>query len=150
MTINKLLDERRIKRVTTDLSQIEQWLRQSNADLKLAVELLKRDPRWALTIAYQALLRAGRALMFSAGFLPRSSGTHKTVVEFTQIVFGKDVSPLTRSFERLRRKRHDFFYNILIGIPISEAQKAISDAKKLVREITDKIKKSHRQLRLLP
>ena len=42
--IEQLLRQRRIKRITTDLSQIEQWLSQSNADLKLAEELINRDP----------------------------------------------------------------------------------------------------------
>ena len=146
--IEQLLRQRRIKRITTDLSQIEQWLSQSNADLKLAKELINRDPHWALTIAYQALLRAGRSLMFSAGYLPRSSGTHKTVVEYTQNAIGKDFLPLVRSFERLRRKRHDFFYNVMIGISLDEATKAVKDAKLLTKIITGQIKKRHRQLRL--
>lgn len=148
MTIKKLLLQRRIKKIPTDLSQIDLWLTQSNQDLKLAKKLAHSDPSWSLTITYQAMLRAGRALIYSSGYLPRSSGSHKTTVEFTQIILDKNLKPLVNSFERLRRKRHDFFYNIPIGSSLTEVNHAIKNAHQLIKTITHLIQAKHQQLNL--
>jgi len=48
----------------------------------------------------------GRALVFSYGFRPRAAGSHKTVVDFTEAVIGKDYKVLIKKFDKMRKKRH--------------------------------------------
>lgn len=148
MTISQLLDQRRVKKAKVDLAQISEWLRRSRQDARLAKKVFDEDLQWALTITYQAMMRAGRALMFSRGYLPRSVGGYKTVVDYCGVVMRKDLQSLVKSFERLRRKRNNFFYGELIGVSKSEARVAINDAYRFIREITNILNRKHKQLRL--
>ena len=47
-----------------------------------------------------AMLRSGRALMFSYGYRPIGGQQHKTVVEFCGEVLGKEYKNLTEAFDR--------------------------------------------------
>jgi len=51
-------------------------------DLSTANRNLEEAPDWAYSIAYNAILQAGRALMFFGGYRPRGGEQHATVVEF--------------------------------------------------------------------
>ena len=59
-----------LKRQSVNLKQIEKQIIRAKRDLDTARFVLGQDPEWAATIAYQSMLRAGRALIFSKGFLP--------------------------------------------------------------------------------
>lgn len=124
-----------IKKLAPDFAQIESWLNQANKDLVIAKKILSLDPKWSLTVAYQAMLRIGRALIFAYGYLPTNYRQHKTVVEFTAKHLDKNFQAVTNQFERLRRKRHDFFYGHLIGVSLTEAQAAIKAAKTMLNQV---------------
>jgi uncharacterized protein (UPF0332 family) len=138
-----------LKKINPDFNQIELWLVQAKKDLATASKNLQIDPHWALVIAYQVMLKIGLALMFGFGVKPSGLGQHKTVVEFTAVKLGKQFIDITNQFERLRRKRHDFFYGHLIGISLIEAQTAIKAAKKLLKEVRKIINSRNPQKKLL-
>lgn len=48
--------------------QITSNLNRAQRDLRTAKANLKIDEEWAYTIAYHAMLRAGRAFMFASGY----------------------------------------------------------------------------------
>jgi uncharacterized protein (UPF0332 family) len=125
-------------------------LTRSQRDLRTAKANLKIDEEWAYTIAYHAMLRAGRAFMFASGYRPRRKDQHKTVVEFCSESLGSDFQHLTSRFNRMRLKRHDFIYEPERPIPRTEAVKSLESAEQFVQEITRRIEKVNPQKRLIP
>jgi len=93
------------------------------------------DLTWSFAIAYHAMMRAGRALMFSQGYLPTTKSSHKTIMEFTRLSLGDEYQDLLLRFNRMRRKRHDFIYDSLNHTTVSEASSAIKTAKELIEKI---------------
>ena len=90
MPFEGYLSKGRLKRQRINFRQIEKQLSRATKDLGTARLLLGKDPEWAATIAYHAMLRAGRSLLFSKGYLPADGGQHQTVVELTHSLLGKD------------------------------------------------------------
>lgn len=137
MDFESLLRDHRIKRVTPDQRQISKQLGRASIDLQTASELCAIDRTWCFTIAYQAMIRAGRAFMFSQGYLPTSMNSHITVIDFVRDAFGSQTASLVLRFERMRRKRHDFLYDSVNHTTEQEALEAIQTARELVRTIRD-------------
>ncbi len=55
----------------------------ANRDLKTAENIFNDgDYDWSFAISYNAMLQAGRALMFKEGFRPKGQYKHVSVVEF--------------------------------------------------------------------
>lgn len=138
-----------LKKVKPDFNQIELWLKQAEKDLSTAGKNLEIDPHWSLVIAYQVMLKVGLSLMFGFGVKPTGLGQHKSVVEYSTNKLGKQFTDITNQFERLRRKRHDFFYGRLIGISLTEAQLAIRAAKTMLKEVNKIIDGRNPQKKLL-
>ena len=135
MSYEEFVKNNLIKKVKPDFHQINHQLKRAVQDLETARANLKIDPTWALTIAYHAMIRAARALMYAEGYLPTTTQTHKTIVEFTKIKLGDDVRELVAKFNRLRRRRHHFIYDSENHVNIEEARSALETAKKLIDKI---------------
>lgn len=101
--------------------------------------VINNDPEWAATIAYQAMLRAGRALLYGHGYLPADGQQHKTVVEATGMILGENFHTIVKQFDKLRRKRNAFFYDSLDTGNVAEARKAGKTAIQLIKIIRKKI-----------
>jgi len=91
---------------------------------------------WSFAIAYHAMIRAGRALMFSHGYLPTTKNSHKTIMEFTGSILGDKYKDLMLRFNRMRRKRHDFIYDSQNHTTLSEAKSAITTAGEFIDKIS--------------
>ena len=92
------------------------------------------------TIAYQATVRAGRALIFAPGFLPAGGGQHKTVVALTGRILGAEHEMLIQRFERLRRKRNTFFYDSEESFSQTEVGNALKAAQRLLAIIEERVR----------
>lgn len=133
------LDNGLIKEQKPNFSQIERQIKRAQKDLKTFGLVIRADPEWASTIAYQAMLRMGRALMFSCGFLPADGQQHKTVVEITGNILGEKYSLLIKQFERMRKKRNTFFYDGEDAHNLTEAKKAAEAANELIIIVSNRI-----------
>ncbi|HUV80549.1 MAG TPA: HEPN domain-containing protein [Candidatus Bathyarchaeia archaeon] len=92
---------------------------------------------WTFSIAYNAMLQAVRALMFSKGYRPSGRNQHISVVRFAELFLRKeDVIVL----DRMRRKRHATLYDTAGMVSESEAKNAFERAEKLVHEIEQMLK----------
>jgi uncharacterized protein (UPF0332 family) len=145
MNYTKFLRDNLIKRQRPDFKQIDYQLQRSLKDLMAAESNLKIDLTWSLTIAYHAMIRASRALMYSKGYLPTSKQSHKTIVEFTKIILGNEYHTLLSKFNRLRRQRHDFIYESKNHITFREAKTGLETARKLIAEIINVVKQQNPQ-----
>lgn len=149
MDLKRLEADGHIEKVNFSSGQIQSNLNRAQRDLRTAKANLKIDEEWAYTIAYHAMLRAGRAFMFACGYRPRGKDQHKTVVEFCSETLGKDFQHLTTRFNRMRMKRHDFIYDPQRPIPKTEAAKSLESAEQFVQEIVQRIEKLNPQKRLM-
>jgi len=80
MSYEKFLRDKLIRRQRPDFKQIAHQLERSLKDIKTAEANLKIDRTWSYAIAYHSMIRAGRALMYSKGFLPTAKQSHNTIV----------------------------------------------------------------------
>jgi uncharacterized protein (UPF0332 family) len=144
----KYLSAGLLKKQQPNFKQIEKQISRAEKDLRTFEVILKEDPEWATTIAYQAMLRMGRALLFSQGYLPTTKQQHKTVVEITGIIMGPRFKLLIRQFDRLRKKRNVFFYDSEDAHNLTEARKAAETASKLFHEVKKKIQLLNPQQKL--
>lgn len=145
---NYYLKKGYLKPQPANFKQINQQISRAEKDLITFSSVLLNDPEWAATIAYQAMLRAGRALLFSYGYLPADGQQHKTVVDTSGKILGPDFDLLVKQFEKLRRKRNVFFYDSEDSSNVAEAKKAGDTAKELIALIKENILQRTSQMKL--
>lgn len=141
MSLKLLSSHGLLEKVAVSKKQVTSNVVRAKKDLITAKTTITIDEEWAYTIAYHAMLRAGRALMFANGYRPKGKDQHKTVVEFCAEVLGEEFRSLTSSFNRMRIKRHDFIYEPERPIPRTEAAKSLESAERFVAEISRRIEK---------
>lgn len=146
--IAEYLTKGMIKKQKTVLKDIVKILKRSRIDLKTAKFNLKIDEGTAYSVAYLAMLRAGRASMLLKGFRPDDGSQHKTVVEFAAYYLGDEFKAIVTHFDRMRRKRNIFMYDIEISISGSEANTALMTAVEFVDLIEKKIKEEQPQIEI--
>ncbi|MDH4027287.1 MAG: HEPN domain-containing protein [Nitrospirota bacterium] len=148
MSLKRLESQGLIEKISYNDKQIVSNIIRAGRDLITAKATIEIDEEWSYTIAYHAMLRAGRALMFSSGYRPRGKNQHKTVVDFCEEILGGDFRNLTERFNRMRIKRHDFIYEPERPISRTEVVKSLESAGKFVNEIKDQIQKANPQKKL--
>ncbi len=150
MTYEKFLEESLSKGLLrtqkSDLRAVEKLILRAYKDLKTAKANLDIDEGIAYTVAYLAMLHAARAFILLKGFRPSDGYQHKTVVEFVSYFLGDEFKAITEQFDRMRRKRNIFTYEIDISISKSEAINALSTAARFVDLIKGIIRKENPQM----
>jgi uncharacterized protein (UPF0332 family) len=121
-----------IKKLPVDKKKVEDAALHAHRDLKTARAVLSTDYDWAYTIAYNAVLQAGRALMFSKGYRPEGNSQHISVVKFAGLFLNKNDAVI---FDRMRRKRNSSVYESSGTVTETEAEYAISQSEILVQKI---------------
>ena len=101
-----LRKEGKISPQKVGIVQIEELLKEAILDLKEAKKIANIADRATYLLAYMAMLKAGRALMFLKGYRPTDGAQHKTVVEMTSTILDPKYRELVDHFETMRRKRN--------------------------------------------
>ena len=109
--------------------------------MKVAQKTLAEDNDWAFSIAYNAILQAGRALMFSRGYRPRGTEQHKTVLRFIETTLGKPYQEKVRFIDTMRINRHRAVYDEPELISKSEAEYAVKIAREFVELVKEQLAK---------
>ena len=146
--IKKLEKAGKIRKQKAGFVQIEALLKEAVLDLEEAKKIAHLAERATYLLAYNAMLKAGRALMLLKGYVPDDGAQHKTVVEMTSAILGDQYRTLTDQFETMRRKRNEMTYEAGTLLSKSEAQKAFSDAITLMKKILAETKSQNPQLEL--
>ena len=134
-----------LRKQKADLRAVEKLILRAHKDLKTAKANLDIDEGIAYTVAYLAMLHAARAFILLKGFRPADGYQHKTVVEFMSHFLGREFKVIVEQFDRMRRKRNIFIYEIDISISKSEASNALEKAKRFVDLIKGIIQKENPQ-----
>ncbi len=142
MDLGELLKKREIQKVEPDRKTSEKLLRVSLDFITAAEDNVKMNHGdVALSLAYNAMLNAGRALMAAKGYRAYSETHHKSIVSFCSAVLPPESSQLVALFNRYRIRRHDIVYGEIEGGSVgeSEAKGAIERSKELLDLIRKKI-----------
>ena len=132
----ELLKKRLVERIEADERLSKELFENAKKDLRAAEDNLKMDHAdWALAIAYNAMLSAGRAMMAKKGYRALSDAHHLAVVQFCAAVLPKESSALASVFNRYRVRRHDVVYGEADSVGSDEAKRAVDNARKFVESI---------------
>ncbi len=148
MSYERFVKNGLVKKLKPDFRQIAAQLKRTRKDLTTAGSAAKFDPTWAFTITYHAMIRASRALMYAKSYLPTSLRSHKTIIEFAKLILGEEYQHLVNRFNRMRRRHHDFIYDSINNISPHEVKASIETARKLIDEITARIREENPQAEL--
>jgi len=145
MNYSKLLDKGLIHVYRGSNAQVEKCLQLARRDIKTSRRIMAEDWDWAFSIAYNAILQAGRALMFYKGYRPTiSEGSHAVVVQFAEITLGKNFENEVNLFDKMRKKRHEVIYDVAGRISESEARQALEFAVKFIKIVGNYIEKKEK------
>jgi len=125
-------------------------LERAKKDLHAAEANLEIDTEVSYNYAYLAMLRSGRALMFSLKYRPIDGEQHKTVVAFCENILEKENLEIINYFDRMRKKRNRFTYDepeLLISE--TETEQALKNAKEFVKIIYNYIQNNNPQKKLI-
>jgi hypothetical protein len=146
--IRKLLKEGKLKEQEAGVVQVEQMLRQSLRDLSEASKIREIAETATYIMAYNGMLKAGRALLLINGIRPDDGAQHRTVVEVTSAILGLKFKKVTLHFELMRKKRNELTYDAGISVTSTESQMAFKDAIDLVKGVLSEVNERNPQLAL--
>jgi uncharacterized protein (UPF0332 family) len=151
MTFNDFIEKYKkqnlIKEQKSDFQGIETIITRAYDEIRIARANMSIDEGTAFTIAYTSMLHAGRALMLVKGYRPNNGYQHKTVVDFAAMVLGDEFKTLTQHFEKMRRKRNLFIYELSISISETEVDNALKSATTFISAIKQIIEKENPQFK---
>jgi uncharacterized protein (UPF0332 family) len=127
------------EKIPRDKSLVENALRLAGRDVRTANDVFSnKDYDWAFSIAYNAMLQAGRALMFSEGYRPKGDAKHVSVVTFIEEKFGDEFAGESLFvLNKIRKKRHIAVYEQVDIISEEEAENALNTAKEFVGRVKE-------------
>lgn len=83
------------------------------------------------------MLLAGRAVMFSEGYRPTTTGGHAAVVEFLRIRLGAAFTELVQTMDRMRRQRHRITYDAPGTVSSSQLHEAVHAAEHFLSQVEE-------------
>ncbi|PIU60046.1 hypothetical protein COS86_01050 [Candidatus Bathyarchaeota archaeon CG07_land_8_20_14_0_80_47_9] len=145
MSLEELLRSKIIRRTKPDRSLALDSIKRARRDIETAKTLIANEKfDWSLAVSYNAMLAAGRALMFDKGYRPSSTGGHLAVVKFLSIVLGAEVSErMVMVMNGMRKKRHRIVYEEMDIVTKKEAEQAISWTEEFVSIIASTIRQTN-------
>lgn len=150
MNYQEFLKQGLLRKEKIGFDQIDKIIERTKRNIKSARTLIKDgDLEGGFRFAYEAMLLAGRALVFSYGLKPRATGSHKIVIDFTAEILGDKYKALTQRFNKMRKKRNYLIYGMGLAVSSVEAENAINMAGKFLEVIEKFIQKENPQRRLI-
>lgn len=144
MSLEELLRSRIILKMKPDHKLTLGSIKHAYRDLDTSKTLIaNKQFDWSLAVAYNAMLGAGRALMFDKGYRPSSTEGHVAVVSFLHAALGTEASDrMITLMNGMRKKRHRIVYEEMDIVSEDEAKKAARWAEEFVKMIDGIIQKS--------
>lgn len=137
---SELIKENRIKAGKFSRKQVQDCLNLAKRDIATARKIVAENPDWGYNIAYNAMLQAARAVMFSKGYRATGEGQHATVIQFAHIALGEEFTSTLEFMDRMRRKRNMVVYDMAGLVSSKEATEAIGTAENFVRSVFEILK----------
>ncbi len=141
VNLSDLLGKGLVEEFQSDKEQVQTEITNADKKLKSAKNMLGiSEWGYAHAAAYNAMLHAGRALMFSKGIRPKGYDHHVAVVSFSHIYEKKYPLEILESFDQGRKRRHEFQYDDADAISESQAKNLIENTSKFVTKTKEILK----------
>ena len=129
-TVEQLLDDGRLERVTGAAADGTHWLGSATALLESARRESESNPEAAYVLAYDAACKACTALIAQQGLRTKTTGHHVTVEQVVRAQFGGPFN----WFGTLRRRRSEIEYPKRPGddIDVTEVPAAVTSAEQIL------------------
>ncbi|MHB8858654.1 MAG: hypothetical protein ACYC6Z_04105 [Thermoleophilia bacterium] len=138
-----------VKKQEVNFRQIEMILGKAEKSLTSSKKISRQDPESAFTLAYESMLKASMAMMFSRGYRPRVQlGHHKTLVNFSKYVLGDTFAGMTATYDKMRGKRNRVVYDVG-AVSEDELSEALSMAEKYLSVVKQRIEEENPQMKLI-
>lgn len=121
MRFDDLLKSGRIRKEKKSQREVDRALERARRDLDTARKILADDWDWGFAVAYNAVLQASRAFMFSKGYRPSSTNGHKNTFAFMSRALGDEFAGMISYFDKMRNKRNQAIYDVAGMITKTEA-----------------------------
>jgi uncharacterized protein (UPF0332 family) len=135
--LKKLESEGLLKKEKIGTDQVRSLLMSAAKNIIASEKNLSIDEEACYTLAYNAMLKTARALVFLQNYRPSDGRQHMTTIEVAGKVLGKGFSELILKFDKMRRKRNQFTYEPMLPLSMTEAKNALNTAGKF----HDKVRK---------
>lgn len=135
-----LLRAGHIRKLKVSRNEILEAIKRAERDLKTAKIIMAEDWDWGFAVAYNAVLQASRAYMFSQGYRPGSTQGHKNTFAFMAEAMGKEYDDLITYFDRMRNKRNQAIYDVAGLITETEARNLFKQATEFVALIKRRLR----------
>jgi HEPN domain-containing protein len=109
-TLEQMLAERHLQRVTPSREHADRLLTQARHHLDSSKGLARSDPEGAYVMAYDAARKALTAILENEGLRPTTTGGHRAVYEAVRAQLDPPMGTVLRPFDRMRRTRHEAEY----------------------------------------
>lgn len=137
-----------LKKEVIGIDQVKALLLSASKNIFAAEKNLSIDEEACYTLAYNAMLKTARALVFLQGFRPSDGQQHKTTIEVAGEILGKEFSELIHMFDKMRKKRNQFTYDPMLPLSLTEAKSALRTADDFYRKVKGFLDKKYPQLKL--
>ena len=136
-----MIQQKKYQKHPVNPAQIKRQLAGAVRRLKAAETVVDEDEEAAYELAYEAMLKASIALMYSCGKRARSiPGHHVAIIEMAGEVLGPGFREQMIVFDEMRRNRNNFMYDAEGFVTDTEARQAIKIAKKYVQGVCSQLK----------
>ena len=142
MNLSDLLSKGLVEKFQSNQEQIKNEMDIAISDISSAKRMLGIGVwGWAHNAAYNAMLQAGRALMFAKGFRPKSQEHHLAVVSFVQVVHhAKFPEEVLQSFSKARLRRSESLYDRAGSISETQGRNLVDKAEIFVNKAKEILK----------
>ena len=141
MSLEELLRNQTIRKIKPDKKLAQNTLKRAKRDVITAKTLISTNNLdWALAVSYNAMLTAGRSLMFAKGYRPSSTEGHLAVVKFLNIELKPEIGQkLVMLMDGMRKKRHRIVYDEMDIVSQAEAEQSVKWAEEFIDVIVEYI-----------
>ena len=133
--LNSLADKGLLKPEKIGLDQVRALILGAEKNLTAAKKNLSIDEETTYIMAYSAMLKVARALIFIRGFRPDDGQQHKTTIDVAGRILGPDFSDLIAKFDKMRRKRNELTYDPLLPLSKIETENALKNANEFFQRV---------------
>jgi uncharacterized protein (UPF0332 family) len=137
-----------LKKEKIGIDQVKALLMSASRNVSASEKNLSIDEEACYTLAYNAMLKIARALVFLQGYRPSDGQQHKTTIEVAGKSLGKEFNELIDMFNLMRKKRNQFIYDPTLPLSLTEAKIAFKSAIEFHNKVRVFLNEEYPQLKL--
>lgn len=146
--LKKLRAEGFLRKEEIGTDQVRALLISAAKNIVASEKNIRIDEEACYTLAYNAMLKTARALVFLQQHRPSDGRQHMTTIEVAGAMLGEEFSELILMFDKMRKKRNQFTYEPLLPLSMTEAKNALKTAKRFHDNVREFLALKYPQLDL--